>query len=146
MTETNDWRGAGAISATVVILGAAFFWTTATQASQRPMVWIRLLVLRLILALLIWAIAVFSNRRKLGLRACFELGVLLLIGFGAFGLGRIFGDVSVESTVSVLNLGGLSNAMFLSGACITTIALSILLRLLRLQAIMQRFRGTRDNE
>ncbi len=135
MAETkNDWFGAGIISASVVVLGVVFFWATSSQAEQRPMVWARLLALRFLLALLLWAVAVFSNRRKLGLRTCLELGTLLLIASGAFGLGRIFSDVSVESTLAGINLGGLSTAMFLSGACIAAVALSVALKLITLRA------------
>ena len=127
----NDWLGAGSIALVALAPGVAFFWTTSRPAQQLPTVWLRLIVLRALLGVVIWAIAIFSNRRKLGLRMCFELGALLLIGSGAFGLGRIFSDARVAPMLADLDLGALSNAMFVSGACIAAITLNVALKLLR---------------
>jgi hypothetical protein len=134
----NDWLGAGLISAAAVVLVAAFFWATSSLAEQLPMVWARLLAFRLLLAVVLWALTIFSNRRKLGLRICFELGALLLIGSWVFSLGRILGDGRVALKLAALSLGGLSTAMFVSGACIAVIALNIAVRFIRLHAILQR--------
>lgn len=138
VNSENDWLGAGVISVVAVVLVAAFFWATSNLAEQLPMVWARVLVFRLLLAVLLWALTIFSNRRKLGLRTCFELGVLLLIGFWVFSLGRILGDGRVAPKLAALSLGGLSTAMLVSGACIAVIALNMAVRLIRFPTILQR--------
>jgi hypothetical protein len=134
----NDWLSAGAIAGSAVILVGAFFWATSNRAEQLPMVWARLLAFRFLLAVVLWALTIFSNRRKLGLRTCFELGALLLIGSWVFSLGRILGDGRVSPTLAALRLGSLSTAMFVGGACIAVIALNMAVRLIRLPAILQR--------
>jgi len=134
----NDWLGAGAIAGSAMILVGAFFWATSNLAEQLPMVWARLLAFRFLMAVVLWALTIYSNRRKLGLRTCFELGALLLIGSWVFSFGRILGDGRIAPTLATLRLGSLSTAMFVSGACIAVIALNMAVRLIRLPAILQR--------
>ena|SRR5579864_7437877 len=133
----NDWLGAGVISVLAVILVGVFFFATSNVAEQLPTVWARLMAFRILLAVVLWAMAVFSNRRKLGMRSCLELGALLLIAGWVFSLGRILSDMRVAPTLVTLNLSFLSTGMFVGGAAIAVIALNIAVRLIRLRAGLQ---------
>jgi hypothetical protein len=125
-----DTRGAVAVSAATVVLLGAIFFATSDSTGQLSLDWARLVAVRLALAVLIWAWAIFRNRPKLGLRTCFELGALLLIALFAFGVGRILGDIRVEPTLTALGLGWLSTALFVGGASIGVAALNLAGRLI----------------
>lgn len=131
----NDWLGAGIISAIAVVGYTVFFWSTSDRAGTVSTEMMRVLLIRITIAVALWALAIFSNRRKIGLPVCLELGVLLLISAGAFGLGRIWSDAKDVSTLSPLNVGTLSSLMFLSGACIAAIAFHVTLRMIRMQGV-----------
>jgi hypothetical protein len=128
----NDWIGAAAVSAGSLILIGSFLLATSNLTEELPIAWARLFAFRFLIALVLWALTIFSNRRKLGTRTCFELGALLLIAAWVFSLGRILSDVRVAPTLVTLKLGSLSSAMFLSGAGIAVIALNMAVRLIRL--------------
>ena len=80
-TKESDWFGACIISGVAGVVLAAFLWATSSRVEQLPIVWGRCWAKSLLLAVAFWAFAFYSRRRRLGLGACCELGILLLVGF-----------------------------------------------------------------
>jgi len=136
-----DWFGAGAISAAVILVIAAILWGTSNLGEHLAGGWARLLVVRLLIGVVVWVVVGVPNRRRLGLLAFCELGILLVVGFGLLGLGRILGDYRVAPQLAAVGLGGLSNAMFLASFCVILIPLRMAVHLMRLSAIVQRARS-----
>jgi hypothetical protein len=136
----NDWVGAGIISAIAVVCCVLFFWWTSRIGESADVA--RIMLVRALIAVVVWALAIFSNRWKIGLPVCLELGVLMLISAGAFGLGRIWSDAGVSALVP-LNVGTLSSLMFLSGACIAAIAVHMTLRMIRIRGLSEEVQQNR---
>ncbi len=137
----NDWVGAGIISAIAVVCCVLFFWWTSRIGGSPDVA--RILLVRALIAVVVWALAIFSNRWKIGLPVCLELGILMLISAGAFGLGRIWSDASALSSLAPLNVGTLSSFMFLSGACIAAITVHMTLRMIRIRGLPEEVQQNR---
>lgn len=136
-TKESDWFGACIISGVAGVVLAAFLWATSSRVEQLPIVWGRCWAKSLLLAVAFWAFAFYSRRRRLGLGACCELGILLLVGFLLLGLSHILKDFRVAPTLAALGLEGLPDAMWLAGMLVSAIPVGISKRLIRLSANLQ---------